>query len=127
VGTGARHRRYRTPAAAIITQSVIALVLALSGSFVALAMLSIIARLATYVGTAAAVPVLRRRFGDRPGVLRLPAGLTIPIAALVLCVAFLASATGANLIAGAVALLIGVVIYLLRRKPPAAQFQRTYA
>ncbi|MGH7541792.1 MAG: APC family permease [Gemmatimonadota bacterium] len=111
------HPRYRTPAAAIVTQSVLALVLALSGSFVALAMLSIIARLATYLGTAAAVPVLRRRFGDRPGALRLPGGMTIPIAALALCLAFLASATGANLIAGAVALLVGVLIYLMRRRP----------
>ena len=39
----------------------LALVLALSGSFVQLAMLSVIARLTTYICTAAAVPVLRRR------------------------------------------------------------------
>jgi amino acid transporter len=108
---GEVHPKYRTPAAAIITQSTIALALALSGSFVGLAMLSIIARLATYVGTAAAVPVLRKRFADRPGVLHLPGGPLIPVAALLLCLAFLASATTANLIAGVVALLVGVVIY----------------
>src|SRR5690606_581114 len=39
------HPRYHTPAIAIVVQSGIALVLALSGSFVELAMLSIIARL----------------------------------------------------------------------------------
>lgn len=110
------HPRYRTPAAAITTQSTLALALALSGSFVALAMLSIIARLATYVGTAAAVPVLRKRYGDREGAIRLPGGMAIPIAALVLCLAFLASTKAQNLLAGAVALIIGVVIYKLRRK-----------
>ena len=42
-----------------------------SGSFVQLAMLSVIARLTTYIGTAAAVPVLRRAVPRRPE--RLPA------------------------------------------------------
>ncbi len=110
------HPRYRTPALAIVTQSTIALVLALSGNFVGLAMLSIVARLATYIGTAASVPVLRKRFGDRPGVLRLPGGPAIPIAALLLCLVFVASATFANLLAGAVALAVGLVIYRFRRR-----------
>jgi len=112
------HPVYRTPAAAIVIQSGVALVLALSGSFVGLAMLSIIARLATYVGTAASIPILRRRFPDRHGVVRLPGGYAIPVAALALCVVFLASAELSNLLAGAVALLVGVVIYKLRRRPP---------
>jgi amino acid transporter len=110
------HPRYRTPAAAILTQSTIALVLALSGSFVWLAMLSIIARLATYVGTAAAIPVLRKRFGDRPGAWQLPGGIAIPVAALLLCLVFLASTTLANVAAGAAALAVGALLYVTRRK-----------
>lgn len=110
------HPTWRTPALAIVTQSVIALVLALSGSFVQLAMLSIIARLTTYIGTAAAVPVLRRRFGGRPDAVRLPFGAAIPVAALVVSLAFLASATWQNLAAGAIALVAGALIYVLRRK-----------
>ncbi len=109
------HPKYRTPAAAIVTQSAIALVIALSGSFVALAMLSIITRLATYVGTAAAIPVLRRRFRDRPDAFRLPAGLLIPILALLLCLVFLSSATFGNLLAAAVALAVGALLYRMRR------------
>jgi amino acid transporter len=112
------HPVYRTPAAAIVLQSGVALVLALSGTFVGLAMLSIIARLATYVGTAAAVPILRRRFAHRPGVIRLPGGYAIPGAALALCLVFLASAELNNLAAGAVALLVGLVIYKARRRAP---------
>lgn len=85
-------------------------------------MLSIIARLATYVGTAAALPILRKRFSDRPGAIRLPGGYAIPVAALGLCLVFLVSATLANLGAGVVALLTGAVIYRVRRsrRPPPA-------
>lgn len=110
------HPRYRTPAVAILVQSGIALGLALSGSFVGLAMLSIIARLATYVGTAAALPVLRRRFPDNPNAIRLPGGYTIPVIALVICLIFLISTTVENLIAGAVALLLGAVIFYFRSR-----------
>ena len=109
------HPRYRTPAWAIVTQAVFALVLALSGSFRQLAMLSIIARLATYIGTAAAVPVLRRKFPRREETFVLLGGPTIPILALLLCLAFLASATVWNLVAGLIGLAIGVVIYVTRR------------
>jgi amino acid transporter len=121
------HPRYRTPAWAIVTQAVLALILALSGSFVQLAMLSIIARLATYIGTAAAVPVLRRKFGDRENALRLPGGPTIPILALLLCLAFLMSATVWNLVAGVIGLAIGLVIWATRRPPQAAAVTRTEA
>ena len=108
------HPRYRTPAAAIVLQAAIALPLAFTGSFEALAMLSAVARLATYFGTALAVPVLRRKLP--PGAVRLPGGPVIPIAAALLCVAFAASANLRNLAAGAIALAVGGAIYALRRK-----------
>lgn len=111
------HPRFHTPAAAIVTLSTVAFAFALSGTFVQLAMLSIIARLTTYIGTAAAVPILRRRMGDRPNVVRLPGGATIPILALLLSLAFLSSARLHNLLAGVIALAAGAAIYLLRRKP----------
>jgi len=109
------HPRYRTPAVAIVTHTVLALALALSGSFVQLALLSIIARLATYIGTAAAVPILRRRFGDCSGAVKLPGGPTIPILALLLSFAFLLSAQLSNLVAGGIALVLGAIVYPFRR------------
>ena len=115
-GTSRCGLRY-SPAASIITLSAVSLVLALTGSFVQLAMLSIIARLTTYIGTAAALPILRRRFADRTNAVRLPGGSTIPILALLLSLAFLASAQWQNLVAGVVALAIGGVIYHFRRSP----------
>lgn len=114
------HPRYNTPAAAIITLSVVSLILALSGSFVQLAMLSIIARMATYIGTAAALPILRRKFGPQPNAFRVPGGMTIPVLALLLSALLLASATWQNLVAGAIALALGAVIYFFWRRPPSS-------
>ena len=113
------HPKFRTPAAAIITLATISLVLALSGSFVQLALLSIIARLFTYIGTAAAVPFLRRKFADRPNAVRLPGGATIPLLALLLSLIFLSSTTLQNLLAGVIALVLGAIIYRFRRAPGA--------
>jgi basic amino acid/polyamine antiporter, APA family len=113
------HPRFRTPAVAVVAQTAIALPLALSGTFTGLAALSVVARLATYLGTAAAVPVLRRKLGGRPGAFRLPGGPLVPIAAALLCIVFAASATARDLIAGAVALLVGLAVWKLRRRGPA--------
>ena len=116
------HPRFRTPVVAILLQTAIALPLALTGSFVELAALSVVARLATYLGTAAAVPVLRRKLTAAPGAFRMPGGPLIPAAAALLCIVLAASATPKNLIAGAIAITVGFVLWLLRRPgaPPAA-------
>lgn len=110
------HPRFRTPAVAIVVQGVAALLLALSGSFVTLALVSVTARLVSYVSTAAAVPILRRRHGMRPGAFRLPGGVLIPGAALLLSLGLLASSSRASLIGGAVAALLGVGLYAFRRR-----------
>ena len=117
------HPRFRTPVVAILLQSAIALALALGvfkslgdfASFEGLAKLSVMARLATYLGTALAVPVLRRKLGETP--VRLPGGPVIPIAAALVCIILAASAKLENLIAGAIAIAVGLVVYFLRRKP----------
>lgn len=113
------HPRYRTPAVAILVQSAIALPLAFSGSFEGLAATSVVARLATYLGTAAAVPVLRRKLGRDAAALTLPGGPLIPGAAILLCALLAASATAENLIAGGAAAAVGALIFCVRR--PAAR------
>jgi len=113
------HPRFRTPAAAVLLQTGIALPLALSGSFVSLAALSVVARLATYIGTAASVPLLRRKFADRPSTIRLPGGPLIPIAATLVSLGLVASAGLRNLVTGAVALLAGLLLIAFRRRPSA--------
>jgi basic amino acid/polyamine antiporter, APA family len=112
---GKIHPRYRTPYIAILTQTGVALLLMLTGTAEELAVLSAIARLATYIGTAAAVPVLRRKLPATARTIRLPGGPLIPIAALAICLLFLSAAERKNWIAGGVALAVGAVIYATAR------------
>ena len=112
------HPRFRTPYVAILTQTGVALLLVLTGEAEELAVLSAIARLATYIGTALAVPILRRKLPARPGAVRLPGGPLIPIVALAICLLFLSAAEKKNWIAGGIALAVGSVIYVLRRNAP---------
>lgn len=112
------HPRWRTPAVAIVVQGVLALALAFTGSFAQLALLSAVARLCSYIGTAAALIVLQRRHGHRADALQLPGGPAIPIAALLLTLALAASASLANLVAAGIALAVGALIYLVYRHAP---------
>ncbi len=108
---GRVHPTTRTPVAAIVLQTVVALPLALGGGFEELATLSVVARLATYLGTAAAVPVLRRKLTAPPGAFRLPGGVTIPVVAAALTIGLAASASRQDLTAAALALLAGALLY----------------
>lgn len=112
------HPRLLTPVAAIVTVGALSILLALSGSFVQLALLSVIARLCTYIVTAGSVLVLRRTHGQREGALHLPGGALIPVLGATLAVGLLASASWRNLVAGVIAILVGAVIYRFRRMPP---------
>ena len=91
-----------------------ALALALSGSFVELAVLSVVARFTALIPSCLAVFVLRRRMPDPPG-FRVPLGPVIPLVALALCVWILSQAELRQLFWGTVALLSGWVFYGVRR------------
>lgn len=110
--------RFHTPAVAIAVQCALALALAVSGSFVQLALLSMVTRLLAYMTTAGSVLVLRRRHGDAPGTWRLPGGALVPCAALALSLAMLLSASPKHLLAVAIAMGVGSAFYLLRRPAP---------
>ena len=114
---------FRTPSNAILFSAVVAIVLALTGSFVTLAAVSAIARLVMYVAVCIAVLVLRKRAG--PARFTIPFGPVIPILASVVAFAILAGATQAQLIAGAAALAAGAVLYILAPKnPPSPRLRR---
>jgi amino acid transporter len=112
------HARWRTPHMAILGHVSLALAAALSGTFAQLVLLSVIARIAMYVTTAAAVPVLRRKLPRTEATFVLPGGPAIPIAALAICLAFLASVEARNLILAGIALAAGAGVYALRRPVP---------
>lgn len=78
------HPTWRTPDVAILVTSATVLGLALSGAFVHLATLSVIARLAAYVATALALPVFRRRVMAPPA-FRLRAAWLVVLLTCALC------------------------------------------
>lgn len=102
------HPRFRTPSVAIVIHVGMAMLLAVQGSFVTLALLSAVARLTTYLFTCAGVPFLRPR-EERFR----PAGLILPIlgvaASLLICI----SLTRDKLLMGLYALIAGALVYAL--------------
>jgi basic amino acid/polyamine antiporter, APA family len=109
------HRRYHTPSNAIIFTAIVALGLALSGSFAVLAVASAIARLVTYISVSAATIRLRHRTfagAVQPALFAVPMGTLVPLLAIVASLLMLAGATGQQLTGGAAALIVGAALFL---------------
>jgi len=112
---GLLHPRYRTPHASIGFYYVVSLVLALTGSFVQMAVISSVARLIFYTTTCCAVPILRKREDQPPSTFTAPGGLIFPILATVASLAIIAGADYQSLSAGGLVLAVGAVIYGIQR------------
>jgi APA family basic amino acid/polyamine antiporter len=113
------HQEYRTPENAILFTAVVALALALSGSFVFLAAVSAVARLVMYLAVCLSTLVLRRRqpTGEMgPALFTIPLGPVVPILATVVAGAILFGATGQQLAAGGAALAAGAVLFAIARR-----------
>ena len=104
------------PRAAIALTWVLACALSLSGTFVELAVLGVLARFAQYIPTCIAVLVFRRRDSGQPDGFRIPGGPIIPLVTVALCVLLLANTDPTRLAKGGIALLVGVPLYILARK-----------
>ena len=125
------HPRYRTPYVAILTQSGLAFALIATDSVLhrvepgalgvaeELALLSVIARLATYIGTCLAVPVLRRKLPRSERAVRLPGGVAIPAAALLVCLMLLAAVEKKVFVAGGIGLAAGALVYVWPKRTAA--------
>ncbi len=109
---GRVHPRFHTPDFAIVFTSVVALVLAFSGSFATMAAASAVARLLVYAGTCASVLVLRR---EGRASFTIPGGPVVPVVALAVSVAILYGASGLQLQVGLGAVALGAVLYLVAR------------
>ena len=118
---GRIHPTFRTPVNAILFTSTVALVLALSGTFTAMAAASAITRLIVYVVTCAATLRLRTpRFAGvvNPPTFVVPFGPVIPIASIIISLAILAGATSLQLMSGVGALAAGAVLYVIAVRKP---------
>lgn len=113
---GRVHSRFQTPINAILVTSAVALVLALSGTFVQMAQASAISRLVVYVAACASVLRLRSsRFAGtvNPPTFVVPFGPVIPVTAILVALTILAGAQPRQLIAGSVAIAAGAMLYLV--------------
>jgi amino acid transporter len=113
---GKIHPRYRTPSNAVLFTTAVALVLALSGSFVILAVASAVARLVAYTGACAATLRLRQpRFAStvKPATFVIPLGPLIPLLAVGVSLLILAGATQAQMLGGAAGLAAGALLFIL--------------
>jgi len=124
---GRLHPTFRTPMNAIIVTSAVALTLALSGTYAALAAVSAISRLIVYLFTCGATLRLRQpQFAGRvrPPTFVVPGGPLVPSLAIVIALAILAGATGRQLRAGIIALAAGAVLYLIALRTTPAQAKK---
>ena len=104
------------PRAAIATTWALACALSLSGTFVELAVLGVLARFAQYIPTCIAVLVFRRRDETPHDGFRIPGGPVIPLLTVALCVLLLANTDPTRLLKGGIALVVGVPLYFLARR-----------
>jgi len=109
------HERFRTPIAAILATAAAILVLAISGSFIYLVKITVIARLSIYAVTCITLTIFRIRAGAPPALFRLWAGPCVALISAWLCVWFLANSSLRELFDVAIALSVGLALHALTR------------
>ncbi|MFI5198078.1 MAG: APC family permease [Thermoanaerobaculia bacterium] len=111
------HPRHLTPHVAIVVFAAMAWAATLAGTFAQLVAVSAIARLVFSAATCLAIPVLRRRLPPAP--FRIPLGFTIPAVAAALSLWLLSSVSRDQAVAGGLAVLLGLVLYVAFGRTPA--------
>lgn len=112
----AKNSKFGTPIYAIIITVVLAILLALSGSFEKLAAISVISRFVQYLPTCLAVPVLRKKRPDLQRTFVLPFGWVIPIFAIIISCWLLVNSDMEKIIIGLGGLLLGIPLYYIMKK-----------
>ena len=97
------HPRFRTPAVAIAIHVVVAMIAAVLGTFAQLALLSTVARLATYLAGCASLPWL----GERT-----PRRIVLAILGTAVSLVFVITLNRWNAVAAAIALAVGAAVWL---------------
>lgn len=109
------HPDSHAPVAAIVTYAVIVSLLALSGSFQSLAILSNISALLLYLICSAAAFELRRRNVQSGGTpFRVPGGALVPVLSVIVILILLSNATVREMLAIGTALAVGIALYFLK-------------
>ena len=112
----ATHRRFHTPWVAILISAACMLGLALSTSFVGALTLSTVIRILTYISTCAALLTLRRRHNAPAAAFRAPMGGVLAALAMITSGWLLSSVTWGEARTVAIAALIGLGLFAVRRR-----------
>lgn len=110
------HERHRTPHHSILFYGGLSLLLALSGTFIWLAIMSTLVRLFAYMVSIAALPRLEKQTDAPELAFKLPGGMFIPGLALVLCLWLMLQAPLSAWLAMGGFAVSGAVIYLAMRR-----------
>jgi len=108
------HPAYRTPHVAIVVNVVLAWLLAITGTFMYLLAIFVIARMLSHGSTAAALIALRRRDGPAP--LPIPGGNVIAVLALAACAAIVTTASWQAVRDVVIVLAVGLLVRALVRR-----------
>jgi amino acid transporter len=111
----ALHRRFLTPYISIVFSAIVILCFALSGTFIKMAAISVMTRLAIYIVTCVALPILRRKQSIGAATFTLPWGLVIPSTAIALCGWLLANSNRHEAWLAAIAAGVGLLLYGAQR------------
>lgn len=112
------HPKYATPDHSILVMGGLALVMALTGSFVELAVASSLSRMLSYILSIASLPIIRNRASDamKARAYRIRGGYLVPLIGLAICLWLTAQATAENWRTVGILLAIGLVLYAVERR-----------
>jgi len=115
---GAVHERFRTPYISILVTAALALVFALSSTFLQLVTISVLVQLVTYAVSCASLPVLRRKAGVPPAAFSSPFGPAAAVASLALCTWLFSTSTVQEIWTTTAAAAVGVLAYAVSKIRP---------
>ncbi len=107
----AKTNRFGAPYWCIIASTVIAMLIAYTGSFTYLAAISAVSRFSQYIPTCLAVIVFRKKMPDAPRAFKIPFGPVIPIIAVMVSLWLLSQTSMQQLVMGLGAAVIAVPFY----------------
>lgn len=112
----ARENRFGAPHWCIIISTLIAMLIAYTGSFTFLASISVVSRFSQYIPTCLAILVFRKTMADTPRAFRIPFGPVIPVIAVLVSLWLLSQSTFQQIAMGLGAAVIAVPFYWFIRK-----------
>ncbi len=106
------HERFFTPHASIVVSAVVALLIALQGSFIYAVKVTVVTRVIVYASTCVALPILRRQ---SPSPFTLFGGVPIAIFCVGVCLVLLVNSGWQEARDVMIAIVVGLVIYAVTR------------